>query len=897
MCIPALVSLLIVAMPAIRANASVRAVIIQNHNGTVEASTGATDCFKTVVIDPSGTTDDSCSQVCGSLSTLHSTFSTTADPARPIKEIDGSGRLVAAGFILCHAQTTFELDYGLEVDQTTHVTIDLTDTPSGNLNRFSGDQTLSRISLNDNTVYCRNNSDCAAADINNTPFSGRFEFDLSPGTPVLKLAFSCKAGGRSSPVRNVNLDFTIKIGFSINPPPGNEFHWVSPTGGDFGLASNWNPARVPGGSDTAIFDLGGNGAPVDVSASSATVARWLVDQMSVHLHGSAQAAGTVSPGDSHFEVRTAGSFVLDNGSTFSSDDGLVGAPAGTNEASVFVSGAGTHWTDGAVVPGLQIGPSGPGKVVVDHDGVLTEQTSIQLGGVAAGTLRVESGGQVQTPQCLVKNGSVQVRGAGAARSALTTSADLEIAAGNGTASLVIESGGRVNAQGQVLVGAPNGVGTITVSGTDPSGLGSSLAIDSNTRTVIGGVPGTQVEVSDGGTFSTSDTVLIGTGVTPGTVSVHHTVSPAGLTLHPVWTAGPGAIFVGSKNQASELTVEDGGGINTSGPIHIGEGGDELGHFTVSGDASVVCDDLVVGSDGHGTLVIDGGALVESTGNGAVGDALLNNGQTPGSGVVTINSGITADTRWHVHGDLNVGTTGASGDIFLASQGFVSIPTGLGLAILTVDGTLTVGPKGAIHGNGKLAVLPGKRVVNGGLIDPGLSPGRIEIDGDYEQTSAGVLKIEVAGLDAGKFDVLKISGNATLAGRVDLQFINGFVPKAGDNVDFAQVSGQITGKLTGDTLIVVPGNSSTGSGDTATSQPATDQPVAQATVKWEVTPEGTCRMTVTSVSASDQAGGTAPAVPGCGAGSCGAGVVPMMPLTLVGMSVMKLGRRRPRQDSR
>jgi len=108
-CIPALVSLLIVALPAIRANASVRAVIIQDHSGTVEASTGATDCFKTVVIDPSGTTDDSCSQTCGSVSTLHSTFSTTADPAGPIKEINGSGQLVADGFIFCHAQTTFEL--------------------------------------------------------------------------------------------------------------------------------------------------------------------------------------------------------------------------------------------------------------------------------------------------------------------------------------------------------------------------------------------------------------------------------------------------------------------------------------------------------------------------------------------------------------------------------------------------------------------------------------------------------------------------------------------------------------------------------------------------------------------------------------------------------------------
>jgi hypothetical protein len=207
----------------------------------------------------------------------------------------------------------------------------------------------------------------------------------------------------------------------------------------------------------------------------------------------------------------------------------------------------------------------------------------------------------------------------------------------------------------------------------------------------------------------------------------------------------------------------------------------------------------------------------------------------------------------------------------------------------VGGTLTVGKKGAISGNGTLAAA--HRVINGGFISPGLSPGMITIEGDYEQTSDGVLKIEVGGVEADQFDVLKISGNATLAGRVDLQFINGFVPKPGDNVDFVQVSGQITGKLTGDTLIDLPGNSSAGSGDTPTSQPATSEPVAQAVVKWEVTPDGTCRLTVTDVVTAGQSALDAPAAPACGAGACGAGVVPMLPLTLAGMGVMKLGRRR------
>ena len=227
------------------------------------------------------------------------------------------------------------------------------------------------------------------------------------------------------------------------------------------------------------------------------------------------------------------------------------------------------------------------------------------------------------------------------------------------------------------------------------------------------------------------------------------------------------------------------------------------------------------------------------------------------------------------GDLSVGTDNATGAIVL--QAILIGPFTFQGATLTVGGTLTVGKNGVINGNGTLAAA--NRVVNGGIISPGLSPGMITIEGDYEQTSDGVLKVEVGGVDAGQFDVLKVSGNATLAGRVDLQFINGFVPKPGDNVNFAQVAGQITGKLTGDTLVP------------AGTDAATDQPVVQASVKWEVTPEGTCRLTVTDVTAADQSAPGVSGIAGCGAGLCGAGVVPILPSTLVGLLALRPWLRR------
>src|SRR5262249_1345176 len=112
------------------------------------------------------------------------------------------------------------------------------------------------------------------------------------------------------------------------------------------------------------------------------------------------------------------------------------------------------------------------------------------------------------------------------------------------------------------------------------------------------------------------------------------------------------------------------------------------------------------------------------------------------------------------------------------------------ASLRVDGPLMVGPNGTIHGNGTLAA--GNHVLNGGVIEPGLSPGVITIEGDYEQMPAGLLEIQVAGLGPDQFDVLRGTRNAAVGGELEVNFRDGFLPKAGDAVDFLQVGGSLDG---------------------------------------------------------------------------------------------------------
>jgi len=58
----------------------------------------------------------------------------------------------------------------------------------------------------------------------------------------------------------------------------------------------------------------------------------------------------------------------------------------------------------------------------------------------------------------------------------------------------------------------------------------------------------------------------------------------------------------------------------------------------------------------------------------------------------------------------------------------------------------------------------------------------------------VLVIEVTGLAPGQFDVLPVSGDVILNGTLEVRFLDGFLPKQGDHVDFLQAGGTVSGNF-------------------------------------------------------------------------------------------------------
>lgn len=73
------------------------------------------------------------------------------------------------------------------------------------------------------------------------------------------------------------------------------------------------------------------------------------------------------------------------------------------------------------------------------------------------------------------------------------------------------------------------------------------------------------------------------------------------------------------------------------------------------------------------------------------------------------------------------------------------------------------------------------LTNAGTVSPGTSPGTITIDGDYTQESTGTLEIELGGTTPGtEYDQLIVTGTATMAGTLNVSFIDEFTPQLGDS---------------------------------------------------------------------------------------------------------------------
>jgi hypothetical protein len=316
---------------------------------------------------------------------------------------------------------------------------------------------------------------------------------------------------------------------------------------------------------------------------------------------------------------------------------------------------------------------------------------------------------------------------------------------------VFTSGSEITGPGNIGFGSADVLGSVAVGGdvsiTEGTNNFSGSYTNDGGLTVSGGTAnfntGKPITVArltlSGGTLAGSDPIIV-TGPT-------------------TWTGGmlkgPGTIdATGGLTMNGGTPVLDGRTLRNAGAATWNGG------FIFTGSGSVISN----APSGVFDITFDGQTLVGSGGGRTFANAGLLR-KLGGSGTATISDAL-----------LNTGTievrsgTLAFGNTFVQTAGSTLLNGGN----LAASGLLQM-QKGTLGGNGTVMA----KVVNSGRCSPGTSPGLLRISGDYTQTSAGQLDVELGGTAAGAtFDQLQVSGTASLAGTLNVTTVNSFHPALG-----------------------------------------------------------------------------------------------------------------------
>jgi hypothetical protein len=262
------------------------------------------------------------------------------------------------------------------------------------------------------------------------------------------------------------------------------------------------------------------------------------------------------------------------------------------------------------------------------------------------------------------------------------------------------------------------------------------------------------------------------GVTSGSGN-HSLWLPNGLTLDD------GIIRIESRAQ---LAINEDVMIGGQGEIVLDGLTDKTRIQTFTGAVVTVSADVLIrtGPTGGGTIsrsnlpVINRGTISAET----AGQILLVDGALTNTGLLqaTHDSLLKiAAGDWENEGRLHVD----GGTIQIASDNFSNTPSGI------------------VSGSG-VAKVDTPTFVNNGVLAPGTPTGMLRIEANYLlHATAGNLEIDIAGPGSVDFDLLVVTGAAELAGTLDVQLLDGFVPQLGAQFEIltaAELSGNFSNAI-------------------------------------------------------------------------------------------------------
>jgi len=587
---------------------------------------------------------------------------------------------------------------------------------------------------------------------------------------------------------------------------------ISATGTGAGLTLNSNLASVGGASNlTGAISLNGGalrfgGGPLNLLNGSKIVGGTLTS-----TDGSLVLAPTNQTGWLDSVVLDADATISD-GAILRYDNSLT--IANGHKITLASTGSDT-WLSGGTVGAQLLATGGLGEVVfggtsannyavepypnypyATNPYLLTIGPNVLIHGAGSGTI-----GYLNT---LINQGTIQADG--------SSTISLYVTDWTNTASGVVRSnGGTINLAGNWTNNGTLNVasGTLNLGGNfATSGLGNLVGTGGATR-----LTGTLTNA--GSTLTLNNTTgnidIVGT-VTGGTLA-----TASGSTSKYLSTSGTldGVTLAGNLqvNPNGNMTIRNGLTLS-NGKVYLGDG--------VTNAAS--------GMNWDGTQTIGGSGEIILNSPG--GPNLTSSWHATGGWTLTVGSGVTvraATPGWFVVGSygstpdsiINNGTLSADSagsTLFIATPGTLTnngtlrataggvqfhnltnsgvIQIDAGSSIGTYDTTFTNGASGIIKGSGSFFIgdFPSTGILtNSGTISPGTATttGTLNIAGNL--INNGTIQTKVGGTPTGQYDVLAVSGNATLGGTLSASTINSYLPtgQSFDVITAASISGSFS----------------------------------------------------------------------------------------------------------
>jgi hypothetical protein len=293
-------------------------------------------------------------------------------------------------------------------------------------------------------------------------------------------------------------------------------------------------------------------------------------------------------------------------------------------------------------------------------------------------------------------------------------------------------------------------------------------------------------IGGGGGLATGFAGSVGGAGSGGAILINHTgnITTDGQAAH--------GVFAQSAGGGSHL----GGAVNLT----------FTGNITAAGGNSAGIVAQSIGADGGGNIHIETHGTVQGGSGSGAGVRFLDGATNTlvNHGTITTVSGVAGiavtGTGGHEAID-NYGTVRGSVDLGAGRNAFTNRPS----ATFQMGSTVNLGAGNTLHNQGRLvgnSTVIGN-VLNGGVLAPGNSTGRLSIHGSLTNLASATSEFEIGGLQQGtNYDLIDVTNFVQFMGLLNLSLVDNFVPLPTSMftlMEFAAASGAFANVSNGERL--------------------------------------------------------------------------------------------------